>query len=134
MPQRTVDPSRCEKRRPYCDLSCPRLSATSPGTIRIQASRKYVADHYDDGERAWNKDQAVEDKQGDWPEAVQISQSSEPWPTEEILTQIVFYTQSLESTYNEEKTKEVMPLLNKILILQQKDGKIEYVIDRFVSV
>jgi len=129
----TIDPSSCDQRYPHCDLSCRRLKSDSPGCIRIQANRKYVAESYDDGERAWNMMTAADNKTGKWPEGVKIGQFSKSWPTEEILAQILFYLQGQESMYDKEKKKETVPILNKILIVQ-KGSKIEYVVDRFVSI
>ena len=101
-------------------------------TIKTQAKRKYVATSYDDGERAWEKEEKVENKKGEWPEKVFIDQDSEPWPTEELLSQIFYYSESEETKCSEEKKKNTIPQLNKIVIIQ-KDNGIEYVIDRFVS-
>jgi len=101
-------------------------------TIKTQAKRKYVATSYDDGERAWEKEEKVENKKGEWPEKVFIDQDSEPWPTEELLSQIFYYSESEETKFSEEKKKNTIPQLNKIVIIQ-KDNGIEYVIDRFVS-
>jgi hypothetical protein len=129
----TVDPNSCDKRYPHCGLSCRTLKPDSPGCIRLQANRKYVAESYDDGERAWNMQTAAQNKTGKWPEGVKIGQFSKPWPTEEILAQILFYLEGQESMYNDEKKKEKIPIINKILILQ-KGSEIEYVVDRFVSV
>lgn len=131
--EKTVDPNTCDKRHPYCDLSCPSLSSQSPGCLKIQVSRKYVGDQYDDGKRAWDGEKSVESKEGKWPEDVKINQNSEPLPTEELLTQILFYTKKDEAKYNEEKKKAAVPQLNKIMIIQ-KDREMEYVVDRFVDV
>jgi hypothetical protein len=135
-PPNITSPIICHKKRPHCDLSCRTISPdspNSPGCIKIQIKRKYVATSYDDGERAWKKEEKVENKKGEWPEKVFIDQDSEPRPTEEILAQILYYTKSEETKFNEEKKKKTTPLLNKIMILH-KDNEIEYVVDRFVSI
>jgi hypothetical protein len=131
---KTVNISECEKRQLHCDLSCPRLNTL--GCIKIETKRKHVAYSYDDGERAYNRKTAVDPEKGKWPDDVTIRQrknNTDPWPTEELLARILYYPKSKESEYNEEMKKEVTELMNKIMILH-KDGEIEYVVDRFVSV
>lgn len=123
-------------------------------TIKIQAKRKYAAYEYNDGELAIaakindfnymlaRDPRAVGDKKlvkelpnkiGKWPKDVKLKYRHLSWPTEECLARIYYYPESEESKYNKKKTESIIATLNKILILQ-KEGKIEYVIDRFVSV
>ena len=71
--------------------------------------------------------------EGDWPNDVKVKNLSDTlWPTEESISNIIIYSESEESEYNSTKKEKVIPLLNKIMILQ-KEGEIEYVVDRFIS-
>lgn len=120
-------------------------------TIKIQAERKNVANMYDDGDRAWQPViyhlialpprklgekkfvRELKDEKGEWPKKVLLDTWDLRWPTEECLARIYVYSESEEAEYNKKKTENVIPLLNKILILK-KEGKIECVVDRFVSI
>jgi hypothetical protein len=129
---KTVDESKCDNRRPFCDLCCPSIKRQGGPSIKIQAQRMWVAGTYDDGKRAWDGKNPSGNKSGKWSDGVKIGQLNEPQPTEELLARVVFYPENQESKYNQDKTEETSPLLNRILILQ-KGGNIEYVVDHFVS-
>lgn len=125
-------------------------------TIKIQAKRQNVAYGYDDGKRALTHGKKTDinymiardarmpgDKnlvenftplgaRGKWPKDVKLSHRLSFWPTEESLAHIYVYQESEKSKYDKKKTEKVIATLNKILILQ-KEGEIEYVVDRFVS-
>jgi hypothetical protein len=119
-----------KRRRLYCNLSCPELK--KPECLRIQAKRKHVASYYDDGAHAWIGTEKVRarGKRDD----VKLGQHGSAYETEELLTQILFYTNSEEQRkeYEEETEKEVMPLLNKIMILYN-DRQTEHIVDRFIE-
>jgi len=128
---KTGNEKMCSKYSAFCHLNCTVVGGG--GAVKIQTKRKWVSGAYDDGKRAWNGDkQSTAKKTGKWPYGVKISQKSEPWPTEELLAHIFFYSESDESSYNQKKAELTKPLLNRILILH-KGANLEYVVDHFVS-
>jgi len=124
----TVDKTFCEYRAPFCNISCPHCQ----GVMKVMAQRKYVGFTYEDGERSYNRTTKLKAKNGKWPDDVKIGQRPMPSPTEELLLRVLFFQKGKEDEYNEKKMKEAIPTVNKILILQ-KEGGIEYVVDRFVQ-
>jgi hypothetical protein len=123
-----VDEKFCENRAPFCNISCPHCQ----GVMKIMTQRKYVGFTYDDGKRSYSRTTARSLKNGKWPENVIIDQRSGPAATEELLLRVIFFKKGTDDEFEKSKVKEAIPTVNKIFILQ-KDGNIDYVIDRDVE-
>lgn len=98
--------------------------------IKIEAQRKYVANKYDDGNRAILIDKLIDPKKGNSEKNIELDYAEEFHPTEEQLVKISVFDETTHKDSYEKEKKIISPTLNKILILMKDNWKkMECVVD-----